>query len=380
MIHRKFRADRLFNGTGFEPAGTVLVTTAAGEILDLLPQQEAGEDLEYIPGILTPGWINTHCHLELSHMAGQIPPQSGMVPFLLGVLQGRHLRIAEQAAAMKKADTTMYAEGIVAVGDICNTTDSLAVKKTSPIRYHHFVETSGFVPSGAGHRYTQAKKVWESFDAIGSASVVPHAPYSVSPELFQKIFSEFPAISTLHNQESTDENLFFETGASRFRELFAAIGVSLDFFRPPGTSSLQAVLPLLRPVQKMILVHNTETSAADLQQLQENNKATQYFFCLCPGANLYINNRLPPIDLLRQQGCTLTLGTDSLASNHTLSLAAEIQLVQKYFPGIPLEEILRWVTFNGAVALGMEDKLGSFGKGKTPGMVQFNNGKSKRLL
>ncbi|RYZ46146.1 MAG: hypothetical protein EOO14_24930 [Chitinophagaceae bacterium] len=104
-------------------------------------------------------------------------------------------------------------------------------------------------------------------------------------------------------------------------------------------------------------------------QPQTPNAQPQTFFCLCVNANQYIEASLPPVEMLRQQGCNLVLGSDSLASNWSLNILDEIQTIRQSFPGIPLEEILTWATSNGAKALGMESLLGSFEKGKRPGVV-----------
>jgi cytosine/adenosine deaminase-related metal-dependent hydrolase len=95
----------------------------------------------------------------------------------------------------------------------------------------------------------------------------------------------------------------------------------------------------------------------------------QTFYCLCPNANLYISNVLPDIHLLMKEQCNIVLGTDSLASNHQLSIAEEIKTIQNNFPGISLETMLQWATINGARALQMDDTLGSFEKGKQPGVL-----------
>jgi cytosine/adenosine deaminase-related metal-dependent hydrolase len=102
---------------------------------------------------------------------------------------------------------------------------------------------------------------------------------------------------------------------------------------------------------------------------------------LCANANLYIENKMPPVQMLIDHGVELTLGTDSYSSNWQLSIAAEIRTIKERLPEIPLEQILKWATINGARALDRADELGSFEKGKKPGIVLLdNNMKSKRLI
>jgi cytosine/adenosine deaminase-related metal-dependent hydrolase len=106
----------------------------------------------------------------------------------------------------------------------------------------------------------------------------------------------------------------------------------------------------------------------------------QVFWCLCPNANRYIENTLPNIPLLLQANCTITLGTDSLASNHQLSLISEIQTIHQAYPEIPLSEMLHWATINGAKALNRSSQLGSFEIGKKPGLVLIENMTNEQFL
>ena len=380
MAYRKFQGTKLFTGNSWAPEDSVLIISSTGTVEAILPPADAGEDILRVEGILCPGFINAHCHLELSHMLAQIPPRFGMVPFLLQVMTRRQAAIETIGEAMLRADQQMQEEGIVAVGDICNTLHSLDLKRKSPIRYHNFIETSGFTGTAAPNRFEQARSLWEKFNGIGPSSIVPHAPYSVSPELFQQIRQSNPdALLTMHNQESIAENDFFQTGVSPLRELFAAIGVSIDFFQPPGCSSLQAVAPFFRNTEKLILVHNVTTSQEDLDFLEQQAVKAVYF-CLCPGANQYINQAMPPEFLLRSHVDQIVLGTDSLASNYQLSITEEMKLLAADFPEIPMEHLLQWATLNGAKALNMDTTLGSFEKGKTPGLIALTNWKAKRLL
>ncbi len=151
---------------------------------------------------------------------------------------------------------------------------------------------------------------------------------------------------------------------------------------PSGRTSLQSYFHHLQEADKIILVHNTFTTEEDIDYVMKGgaesvqqpttNHQPQTFFCLCPNANLFIEGVLPPVELLRTNGCAIVLGTDSLASNWSLNLLDEIKTLRNYHPQLSLEEMLRWATINGAKALGMDDVLGSFEKGKKPGAVVVN--------
>ncbi|MBC6491607.1 amidohydrolase family protein [Flavihumibacter stibioxidans] len=387
MRYRKFKADHLFTGTAFAPAGSVLISDSHGRIETILPESEAGEDIETFRGILGPGFINCHCHLELSHMKGSIPPGTGMVPFLLAVLAQRSSPTENILEAIAAAATQMHLSGIVAVGDICNTADSLYQKTLGGMAYHNFIEVSGFVGATATSRFQAARQLYEQMAVTGPSSIVPHAPYSVSAELFRLINAQAAGkILTMHNQESPEENDFFLTGQSPFRKLFEAIGVNLDFFTAPGKTSLQSVLPSLHHPKHLILVHNVVTSQQDLDWLHQQQTnllqlspgpASQICFCLCPNANQYISNSLPPVELFMKNNCRIVLGTDSLASNYQLNITEEMKTLQESMPAIDPGQILQWATANGAEALGISDRFGTIEKGKTPGIVHIETTENK---
>jgi cytosine/adenosine deaminase-related metal-dependent hydrolase len=202
-----------------------------------------------------------------------------------------------------------------------------------------------------------------------------HAPYSVSNELWKLMAPYYKDQTTsLHTQESQFEDDFLGFQKGDFTRLYELLKIDTSFFQATGKSSLQSVAHHFSGAQRVLLVHDTFTKETDLDFIHELSKIqqTNYHFCLCINANLYINKALPPIELLRQKKCTIVLGTDSLASNHELSIQAEINTIQKHFPQIPLTEILQWATINGAKALGFDKRLGSFEKGKQPGMVWLN--------
>lgn len=343
----------------------------SGTIIEILSAEEAeGRKIrpdQYYEGTLVPGFINTHCHLELSHLIGKIDEHTGLPGFVQQVIQQRAASATEIEAAMAAADTEMYANGIVATGDISNKAISRDVKLKSKIYYHTFVEAMGFNPSRAAEIIENAENTRNAFSPL-KATIVPHAPYSVSAALFKEIYNKSGSetdIVSIHNQETPDENAFFESKTGHFLKLYEFLGLDISFFESAGKSSLQTYLPLLSAAAKTLLVHNTFTSKADLEFAASVH--AHLYWCLCPNANLYIENRLPDIQLLRESGLKITLGTDSLASNHQLSILDEMRVLQEQ-ANVPFEELLLWATWNGASFLGVEQQFGSFENGKIPGI------------
>ena len=419
MTYRKFKADYLFTGREMAEKDAVLVTTGEGIVQAILPSAEAGEGIEYLRGVLSPGFINCHCHLELSHLKGVLPERTGMVDFLLAVMQQRNSGVVSPASApgvpelirasIASAEESMLRNGIVAVGDICNTTHTLAQKAEGRLHYHNFVETMGFIEHTAPDRFENSRRVFEAFaqagypDGAGIAggrtgkpeegtrvpgtrnSLVPHAPYSVSPRLF-RLIANFPGnhLLTIHNQESEAENEFYRSGGGDFLRLYRAMGLDTSFFTGTGKRSLESYLPYFYPKgepgtserRNMILVHNVATNEEDLQFAA--GAGPTLFFCLCPNANLYIGGELPDVELMIRHHCSIVIGTDSLASNHQLSILEELKTLQRRLPQLSTPTLLKWATSNGAEALQLDSLLGSFTPGKRPGLVlieDLENGK-----
>jgi aminodeoxyfutalosine deaminase len=209
---RKISATWIFPGNQPPLKNGILICEDDGTVVDLIDtggqlREQAG--MEQYSGILVPGFVNAHCHLELSHLKGKIPEKAGLGGFLSAINKLRNHEVENQEEAMKQADFQMWNSGIVAVGDVSNSYVSLETKRTSKIYYHTFVEAFGFHPSRAEKAFAFAEFVESMFREFGlQASVTPHSPYSVSELLFQKIRKKALAdnsILSVHNQESQDE-------------------------------------------------------------------------------------------------------------------------------------------------------------------------------
>jgi cytosine/adenosine deaminase-related metal-dependent hydrolase len=188
----------------------------------------------------------------------------------------------------------------------------------------------------------------------------------------------------MHNQEHPAEDELYKTGGGDYLKLFKIFGIDQSPFPVTGKSSIRSVLPYFNQGQTIFLIHNTFMPEEDIIWANEyaTSNGLKLVYCLCINANLYIENKIPPIDMLMKHNCHIVLGTDSYSSNWQLSITKEIEAVHKHFPHIPIETILQWATGNGAKALGWEDELGSFKKGKKPGITIVNSffTDSKRII
>jgi cytosine/adenosine deaminase-related metal-dependent hydrolase len=369
---KKYIADYVYTVNADPIKNGVVTVDETGRILAIEDENALTRDAlipyEKLDGVLCPGFINTHCHLELSHLKNKIEPKQGLVSFIKNVQKLRAEPDDVVLIAAIAADEEMYKNGIVAVADISNTQNVISVKKASNTYYHTFVEVFGFTPQNAVSIFNSALEICESHKPL-KCSITPHASYSVSKELFKlvkKLSDEKSNLISLHNQESEEENKLYRYKLGEFVELYQYLNIDISFFKPQARNSIQSIIPLLSTKPEILLVHNTYTNLKDIYFIKRFDKKINW--CFCPAANLYIEGRLPKVDLFLEQGFNITLGTDSLASNDKLCILNEMRIIQENFPEIEFGQLLKWGTLNGARFLDIAYDKGSIEVGKTPGL------------
>lgn len=356
-------ADPIKNG--------IVVVDDGGKILSVSDPKSSDPppaDAQHLRGVIVPGFINTHCHTELSHLKDKVKPGGGLVSFIKDVQNFRNSEKEAVIAAAEKADQEMIANGIVACADTSNSNISLGIKQNSKLHYHTFVEIFGFLPENADGLFEKALALAEEFKPQ-SVSITAHAPYSVSKELFKlikKYSDSGENLLSIHNQECEDENKFYRYKLGGFIDMYKHFGINIEYFRPQARNSLQSIIPLLTNRQKILLVHNTCTNLKDIYFIKRFDRKINW--CFCPNANMYIEKRLPKIDLFVNQGLNITLGTDSLASNAKLCILSEMRTLQENIPSLSFDTLLQWGTRNGAEFMGINDRFGTIEEGKTPGL------------
>jgi aminodeoxyfutalosine deaminase len=364
---RKISADLIFDGTNLHRRGTITLD-AQGEVM-ATQWGVLASDAQHLPGLLTPSFVNAHCHLELSHLKGCIPTGTGMAGFIQQVQAQRAQHSeADIIQAATQAAAELLANGVSAVGDICNGPHSIPAKQAHPaLDAHNFVEVFGLDPGRAEEIMQQALTLVETF--APHASVTLHAPYSVSSALRDQVLRYARVRAwpqSIHLMESHQE-----------RQLFSDLeGPLMDFLRSIGApfqghvyDSPQAfILQGLSPRHNTLLVHNTELHAQELADIAANHPNA--YFVLCPAANQYIHQKLPDASLFLPFTERVCIGTDSLASNTRLSILHEISLLQQSY-GIATATLLRWATSNGARALGRPEANYSIAVGSHPRLIRI---------
>lgn len=384
-MYRKISADYIYPVSSDKIENGIVIIDQDGVIQDIKPSSEFDEvEIEKYKGIIVPGFVNTHCHLELSHMISQIPTGTGLLQFIGNVVRFRGAEEEWIQECIKNADEFMYQSGIVAVGDISNKTDTFPTKRASRLKYYTFIENFDFLQrENTQSTFDMYKAVYDQMEenAHLRKSMSPHAPYSVTPELFaliNELNTEKGKTISIHNQETPPENELFLNGSGAFYPFFEGFNMSLEGFQPMGKSSIHYALQYLDPEQKTLFVHNTLTTREDIKAAQSILSDT--YWATCPNANLYIENRMPDYKVFLDTNAQVTIGTDSLTSNWQLSILEEMKTILRYQSYLDFDTVLKWATINGAKALSWNNEIGSIEKGKKPGLVLIENIQGPQLL
>jgi aminodeoxyfutalosine deaminase len=352
----------------------------SGKIIDIFSQSHlpstTNEKIISLSDPIMPGMINTHCHMELSHMKGRIPTGTRLVGFIKQIITKRTADTDIIKKAVADAENEMYQNGIMAVGDISNVPDSFDIKHHGKLYYHTFIEAFDLMQSkNTVSEYDRVKSVYDQLKSSprNKKSIVPHAPYSVSNELFSmlKQYRDLSTSTSIHHQETEAENEFVSKRTGDLVDFFQSFGLSLDEYIPRGDLASVRVLQHMSADQKTLLVHNTMSTPEDIAAINQWND--QAYWVTCPNANLYIENRLPDYKSWVDAKSKICIGTDSLASNWQLCVLEEMKTIQKYNSIISTEELIKWGTINGAEALGFDKWIGSLEPGKIPGIVVLEN-------
>lgn len=338
---------------------------------------ECASEEEVMPGAIVPGFVNAHCHVELSHLHKKFRKGTGMAGFIDQINELRDWAGFEvKQQLVRKWMDKMWNDGVSAMADISNDDASFDVKKSHPMYTRTFLEVFGSEPEMCEGVMKDVRALNELADKAGiDAAPTPHSCYTMSPQLLSASAAAGLESRYLsyHSQESQEEEDLLMSGSGAMYENRKRSGMST----PPvtGESSLKYFIDRLAAVkpapydENILLVHNVCLQQSDIDALRKvmNNA----FFAICPLSNIFIHNALPPIGLMRKNGLAIALGTDSLSSNDDLDMVKEMACLHENFPEVPMDEILTWACLNGARFLGKEDRLGSLSAGKRPGIVHI---------
>lgn len=372
---RRLSAQFIITNTGLPLKRAVISTDEDGTITGIEENDGTiteSQSVEFYNGIIIPGFVNCHCHLELSHLKGLIPGGKGLSDFIMQIRNSRFMRSDEILTDIRNSDRIMAGEGIVLCADICNTSHSFETKKKSRIKYINLLEVFGIDPAKARKRIEDIA-ILEKYAAESGLlfSVVPHSAYSVSLPLFSLLREKTKknVVTSVHFMESEAETEFLSCNSGPMRKSYEDSDLLPGNLQVPADHK-SAILDEVTLSGNLILVHNTFAVSGIIKEILKRGNT---FWCLCPGSNMYIEDRMPPVEMLISEGCEIVVGTDSPASNKTLSILSELKLISSCFPSIQLEEIIRWATINGARALADDANFGKIAPGIRPGLLLLEN-------
>lgn len=275
-------------------------------------------------------------------MKGAISEQIGYAGFAAAMAQIRGtFSNEERKEAIATADHQMWAEGINFVADIVNDDTSFDIKLNSPIKYTSFAEVFGLKQSNLER--------CKSLINNPNTDLTPHSIYSIQDCDFAEVCNANSAPISIHFKESEAEQLLFE-GKGSLAEWYSAVGFECDFLH--HGSPAKRIVDIVPADKRVIFVHNCFVTQEDIDLIM-NHFTVPVYWVLCPRSNKYISGAVPNVsELLMKNNLNICIGTDSLASNHSLSILEEL----KCFDSVPLEQLLRWATYNGAAALGVKPR------------------------
>ncbi len=327
---------------------------------DDAPAQSAGAQrdrsvcTEFYSGVMLAGFVNAHSHLELAYLRGAIEAGSGFAGFAskIGMVRDKFTQ-EERLKAVAEAEAEMEREGIVAVGDIVNGETSYMAKAraNNRLQYLNFAELFGL--------RTHDLSAIEPLLKYPNTVATPHSLYSLNDPIIKQIANSADRNTPLsiHFMESTSESQLFSREGSLY-EWYQRAGFECDFLH--YGSPAERLVSVVPRDQKVMLVHNCCVEQRDIDLIMSHFTAPVYWV-VCPRSNEYISGVHPPLDLLRRNNLNICVGTDSLASNWSLSIIEELRLMGE----VPLVERLDWATRIGAEALGFGD-LGDIEVGRSP--------------
>ena len=342
------------------------LVVAEGKVADVDKYNRArkgvyGETRDLGDVALIPGLVNAHTHLELTHLKGQVPARDKFTDWLLDVMRLRSELSEDEILTSARAGVEeALRSGTTCIGAVSNTGICAKAFENVPMRRVIFHEIPGYTDVSGRIANVEARLQRKANGAPARDGIAPHAPYSTCREIYEwsiKIATGLRLPLSTHVAETRTEAEFLKTGGGEFREYLLQLGVPLDGWRPPGTGPIRYLADLGFLKACVQLVHCNYVSDDDIALLQGCNVV------LCPRSQAYLGHTGHPFRKLRECGVTVALGTDSLASNDSLSVLDEMKFLHSR--NVEPEAILEMATVAGARALGMQEVTGSLEPGRS---------------
>lgn len=347
-----------------------------------LPTETGIEIRHYPDSILAPGFINAHCHLELTalgpleiinsvtgqpHPFGSIP----FVPWIRKVMEKkRQLTQAQISRGILQGMEALRQSGVIAVGDHVSFDTDLEPYQNCPLRGVLFGEVLGVNYEVSKDNYQILKQKKATFDQFNSPfefRISPHSVHAVNPKVLHEVMVNEVAPQSMHLAESREEAEYFKHRTGPLAEVIQGMGL---LNKHDGISTWDYLIRNQLPIAKVLAVHGNTFTSEELHQLKRFNTTIVH----CPTSHTYFGHPPFPWREVRELGIPIALGTDSLASHNDLNFLSELNRIAQNCPALSVEEILTMATLNGARALGIDKEVGSFERGKRAHWVRLQLG------
>lgn len=333
-------------------------------------QPRAGEEVVSLDHhILLPGLINAHCHLDYTSLKNAIFPGKSFTSWIrqINALK-QSLEPEDYVRSIETGYNLLLNSGCTTVFNIEAFPELLLKLTRPPLRVWWFLELIDVrTRLNSDEMLMGALEFFESHpEWLGGFGLAPHAPYTSSIELFRlakHCSEEMKMPFTTHIAESIDEQEMFLHGKGELHEFLSGIGRNMDDCGHGSSLSHLMEFGLLN--ERCIAVHLNYLHTYDFDHLREHPLNVVH----CPLCHQFFDHRRFPLHEIEATGSRVMLGTDSLASNHTLDLRAEIRQAAKSYPDLTPRQWLEKVTRLPARAIGMEDELGVFKPGALADLI-----------
>jgi len=353
---------------GFVGTSAGRIVSVSADAPDVSSLSDRVETIDLGNVAILPGLVNAHTHLELSWMRTRIPPSDSMPVWASRLMALRREQGSDPPEPIAQAIRESRAAGTALVGDVTNTLAAYDLLSSSRLSGAVFHELLGF-NSPSPRQLVEAARTGLSRLAPNPAwrqSIVPHAPFSVSPALFEAIRNaagDLPV--SVHLGESREEMEFLRSGTGAWRELLGRIGAWNEQWRPPGCGPVEYLDRLGLVNDRLLAVHGTQLQASELARLA----AARATLVTCPRSNRWTGAGTPPVESFYQSGVRVAIGTDSLASVEDLNVLAEVAQTRILAPHVPAARLLESATVAGAEALGVAHEFGTIDTGKRAELI-----------
>jgi cytosine/adenosine deaminase-related metal-dependent hydrolase len=339
--------------------------TENGCISNVAPWQDFSENpeaaiVDWGSAVIMPGLVNAHVHLELTSLCNRLTRYDSFTDWLLQLIAKRRSWSREELRfSIMDGVALSLASGTTTVGDISSGGLACSVTRGSRLRRVIFEESIAFSPEQADGNVTDINRILDTSETCGlySQGISPHAPYSVSGKLYRGLaelaqYREIPLAT--HVAETQEEIQFLQTGTGEFRDFLQTLGVIPPGWNPPGLLPIPYLHSLGVLGRHCLLIHCNYMDHESMDLAVHSGSNIVY----CPRSHAFFDHPQHPIRQLIDAGINVALGTDSLASNTTLSMLDEMRFLHQKRKDLKSEEILQAATHNGAKALNFGNSLG----------------------